>query len=159
VTFSWSSTSTRTFLVLPAVALAEAAAARRRPRLRWLPLLPWGYLQYRLGGRYRSARGGGGPGMGSPPERLVTTGVYALTRNPMYLGHLVFLTGLSLTTRSRLAAAATLALLPWFDARAARDEQALAALFGEEYARYCESVPRWLARTRGSRAVRPPPAS
>jgi protein-S-isoprenylcysteine O-methyltransferase Ste14 len=126
VTVSLSSTSTRTFLVLPAVALAEAAVVRRRPRLRWLPLLHWGYLQYRLGGRYRSARTGGGPGMGTPPERLVTTGVYALTRNPMYLGHLVFLTGLALTTRS---------------------------------ARYRESVPRWLARTRGSRAVRPPPAS
>jgi hypothetical protein len=142
---SLSSTSTRTFLALPAVAVAESLLARRRPRLAFVALLPWGYLQYRLCGRYRTAHGGGGPGMSRPPERVVTTGPYAVTRNPMYLGHVVFLTGLALTTRSRVVAAATVALLPWFDARAREDEERLVDLFGEQYERYRDDVPRWVS--------------
>ena len=55
----------------------------------------WGYLQYRLCGKYRTTRGGGGPSPEVPAERLVSTGLYAYTRNPMYLGHLFGLSGLS----------------------------------------------------------------
>src|SRR5256885_7577726 len=36
----------------------------------YLPVMIWGYLQYRLCGRYRIALGGGGPGLsGAPPDR------------------------------------------------------------------------------------------
>jgi steroid 5-alpha reductase family enzyme len=62
----------------------------------------WGYLQYRLCGQYRGKRSGGGPGPEVPPERLVSSGIYAYTRNPMYLGHIIFLIGLTLTLRSWL---------------------------------------------------------
>ncbi len=143
MTFSLRSTSTRTFLALPAVALVESALSRRRPHLAYLGLMPWGYLQYRLCGDYRTRRGGGGPGMSSPPQRLVTTGPYALSRNPMYLGHIVFLAGLTLVTRSRVVALSTVAVLPWFDKRARDDEQRLLEQLGPEYARYREAVPRW----------------
>lgn len=142
---SLRSTSTRTFIVLPAVAAVEGLVTRRRPRPAFLALLPWGYLQYRLCGEYRTRRGKGGPGMSSPPERIVTTGPYAVTRNPMYLGHVIFLTGLTLVTRSRVVGMITLLLLPWFDARAREDEARLEELFGVEYARYRDSVPRWLS--------------
>lgn len=152
---SLSSTSTRTFLALPALALAETARTHRRPRPRYLPLMAWGYLQYRLAGSYRTRHGGGGPGMKHPPDQIVDTGVYGLTRNPMYLGHLIFLTGLTLTTRSRAAGIATLALIPWFDAHAASDEGQLLDLFGEEYAAYRDAVPRWLPSPFGNLRPRP----
>lgn len=139
------STSTRTFAALPAVVLAEQALARRRLHLRWAPVMAWGYLQYRLSGAYRIARAGGPPGMSQGrPERLVTTGVYARTRNPMYLGHLVFLTGLTLVTRSPVALATTAALVPWFDERARRDHERLIEIFGSPYEEYARRVPRWL---------------
>jgi protein-S-isoprenylcysteine O-methyltransferase Ste14 len=129
--------------VLPIVAATEAALRRTHPRPGYLPLLAWGYLQYRWCGTYRS-RGGGGPGMSVPPERLVTTGPYALTRNPMYLGHLVFAAGVAAVTHSR-AATLTAAVLPWwFDRRVRRDERRMAELFGAEYAGYCSRVPRWV---------------
>ena len=142
---SLRSTSTRTFLAIPAVVLAEQALARRPVRPRWAGLMVWGYLQYRLAGRSRLARAGGPPGMSQGmPERLVTTGVYACTRNPMYLGHLIFLTGLTLATRSPVALATTAGLAHWFDERARRDTARLDARFGPPYRQYAQRVPRWL---------------
>ncbi|MGH3315726.1 MAG: methyltransferase family protein [Nocardioidaceae bacterium] len=80
------------------------------------------------------------------PDQLITTGPYGMTRNPMYLGHLVFLAGLALSTRSPLAVAAALVHAPWFDARVRRDEQRLRRRFGAGYDDYCKSVPRWIPR-------------
>jgi protein-S-isoprenylcysteine O-methyltransferase Ste14 len=139
------STPTRTFAALPAVVLAEQALFRRPLHLRWTPVLLWGWLQYRLSGRYRIARAGGPPGLSQGrPDRLVTTGVYAYTRNPMYMGHLVFLTGLTLLTRSPVALAATAGLTHWFDERARTDHRRLTTIFGEPYEEYAGRVPRWL---------------
>lgn len=140
------STSTRNFIAVPLVVLAEQAASRRRVHLRWALPAAAGYLQYRWCGRYRTARGGGGPGMSNPPDALVTTGPYALTRNPMYLGHLLFLASLTAATRSPLALAYASWSVAWFDHRAADDEARLTTRFGEEYRRYCEQVPRWVGR-------------
>lgn len=153
---SLSSTSTRTFVMWPAVVAIEQALTRRRLRPGWLPLLAWGYLQYRCSGDYRARVGGGGPGMSNPPERVVSSGVYAWTRNPMYLGHQVFLAGLALTTRSPLAAAVFVGHIPWFNARAAEDERGLEALFDADYIGYRERVPRWLpGLRRRQKMVRP----
>jgi len=110
----------------------------------FLPLLVWGYLQYRLVGKYRIARGGGGPGMDAPPERLVATGPFAHCRNPMYLGHIIFLLGLTLSLQSVLAAIITVATAVWFQSRVRRDEKRLAQRFGQPYLDYCARVKRWI---------------
>jgi protein-S-isoprenylcysteine O-methyltransferase Ste14 len=141
------STSFRTFLLYPAVVVGwELALNRGSLDLQpwFLPLLAWGYLQYRLIGAYRLRLGGGGPGMDTPPERLVTGGPFAWCRNPMYLGHLIFLLGLALSLRSALAAAMTLATAIWFQLRVQRDEKRLAQRFGQPYLDYRARVKRWL---------------
>lgn len=141
----FTSTSRRNFVLTPAVVTVVQLAQRRPVDLRWTPLLAAGYLLYDKAGDYRTARGGGGPGQsGPPPERIVDTGPYAITRNPMYLGHLVFLLGLALTTRSPLAVATLAVNVPWFDRHARRDEERLTELFGEAYTAYRDRVPRWL---------------
>jgi protein-S-isoprenylcysteine O-methyltransferase Ste14 len=104
----------------------------------------WGYFQYRLCGRYRSKHGGGGPGLETPPERLVSTGPYAFSRNPMYLGHIIFLLGLTLTLKSPFAAVITAATAVWFHLRVLGDERRLAERLGQPYLEYRARVKRWL---------------
>jgi protein-S-isoprenylcysteine O-methyltransferase Ste14 len=110
----------------------------------FLPLMLWGYIQYRWCGRYRVKHGGGGPGLDKPPQRLVSSGVYAYCRNPMYLSLIIFLTGLTLTLNSWLAALITIANAVWFHTRVLIDEKKLAVSLGPPYIRYTESVKRWV---------------
>ena len=141
-----ASTPNRTFVLYPVCVVAVELLVYRRLDISWWasPLLPWGYLQYRLTGRYRRATGGGGPGLEIPPERIVDTGLYHYTRNPMYLGHLVFMLGLALTFRSWLALAILVVNAIWFDQRVRSDEARLEARFGDAYRDYKARVKRWI---------------
>ena len=140
------STSNRTFILWPLLLLAlQALFDGGWPRLNLgaLPLLVWGYGQYRWVGAMRTERGGGGPGLSNPPLRLVTTGPYAWTRNPMYLGHLIFFAGLALLL-SGPAWLVFAAHALWFDRRVREDEDGLLVLFGEPYRDYQRRVKRWI---------------
>ena len=140
-------TSNRTFIAWPvALLLVEAALQQGVPDVNpWgLPLLAWGYLQYKLVGLYRTRLGGGGPGVSVPPERIVEQGPYRWVRNPMYLGHLIFLAGLAVALRSWIALAVFALHAPWFDRRVREDEARLRQLFGAEYDGYRARVKRWI---------------
>ena len=142
-----SRTPVRTFVLYPIItALWEFMINGRVLELYpfYAPLMIWGYLQYRLSGRYRRQHGGGGPGLETPPEDLVTSGPYAYTRNPMYLGHLIFLIGLTLTLKSWLAAMITAGVAIWFHRRVLDDEQKLRESLGQAYVDYMDSVKRWI---------------
>jgi hypothetical protein len=143
----FSRTPVRTFLLYPLLTLIfELIVHSGRIQINpwFLPLMIWGYLQYRLCGNYRTARGGGGPGPEIPPERLVSSGLYAYTRNPMYLGHIIFLIGLTLTLQSWLAALITIAVAIWFHLRVLADERKLSVELGPPYVAYTKSVKRWV---------------
>ena len=145
-----SSTSTRTFVIWPLVVAAEQALSRRRAHAAGLPLLAAGYAAYKLAGAYRVPRAGGPPGMSQGmPDRLVEDGPYRYTRNPMYGGHLLFLAGLAVTTRSPVAAGLLGWHVKWFADRVAKDERRLQERFGEAYEKYRERTPRWSPRPNG----------
>jgi protein-S-isoprenylcysteine O-methyltransferase Ste14 len=84
------------------------------------------------------------------PEKasaLVTTGPYAITRNPMYAG----LTGLLLSNAVRKGSLASLLPVAAFVAVMDRvqipsEEAALVQRFGRAYDEYRAAVPRWLDR-------------
>jgi hypothetical protein len=141
------STSRRTFVLYPLVIIALEFALRGSEFVidwRGLPLLAWGYLQYRLVGKYRLHLGGGGPGLDTPPDRIVVQGPYRFLRNPMYLGHLIFMAGLSISFHSWLAAVLLLVHIPWFHARVLKDEAHLEQRFGAPYLEYKARVKRWI---------------
>jgi protein-S-isoprenylcysteine O-methyltransferase Ste14 len=76
---------------------------------------------------------------------LVVSGVYALTRNPMYLGFLLVLVGLAIFLSNALA----FLLLPVFifymnRFQIAPEERALTSRFGQEFVAYKSRVRRWL---------------
>ena len=144
---SLRSTPVRTFFLYPLAVIGWEALLNDGPPLIlpwYLPMLAWGYLQYRMAGEYRIRRGGGGPGMDMPPERLVTSGPFAWCRNPMYLGHIIFLVGLALALQSLLAALLTVATAVWFHFRVQRDERRLSERFGQPYHDYSQRVRRWI---------------
>ncbi|MCQ4348859.1 isoprenylcysteine carboxylmethyltransferase family protein [Pseudomonas stutzeri] len=77
--------------------------------------------------------------------RLVTSGVFALSRNPIYLGDALILAALALGLGNWL----NFLLLPAFVGLIGRfqiapEERALQRLFGDEYRAYCARVRRWL---------------
>jgi len=137
----------RTFVLYPLVVLVwELFLNRGSLQIEplFLFLMIWGYLQYRLCGLYRIKHGGGGPGLDTPPERLVVTGPFAYTRNPMYLGHIIFLIGLTLALKSLLGALMTVVVASWFHYRVLGDEEKLAQQLGQPYIAYTASVKRWI---------------
>jgi protein-S-isoprenylcysteine O-methyltransferase Ste14 len=140
-------TPARTFVLYPLGVIAFELVVRRG-HLVIVPwgalLLAWGYLQYRLTGHHRVHCGGGGPGITVPPEHLVTDGVYAYTRNPMYLGHLIFMLRLAVTFWSWLALILLAANALWFHRRVLDDETRLRERFGMQYADYQARVKRWI---------------
>ncbi len=76
---------------------------------------------------------------------LVTSGFYAHSRNPMYVGLLVCLLGVTLLLRSLTP----LLVLPLFVVvvtvfQIIPEEKALSKIFGEEFKHYKENVQRWL---------------
>jgi protein-S-isoprenylcysteine O-methyltransferase Ste14 len=84
-------------------------------------------------------------------SRLITTGVYALTRNPMYLGLLLTLGGWACL----LGSASPFALLVLFvwtitTMQILPEEKAMAERFGDAFTAYSNRVGRWIG-WRGGR--------
>jgi protein-S-isoprenylcysteine O-methyltransferase Ste14 len=76
---------------------------------------------------------------------LVVSGMYRLTRNPIYLGDLLLLLGWAVFLESPLALAMTPLFVLYIDRLQIRpEERALSELFGERYDEYRARVRRWL---------------
>jgi protein-S-isoprenylcysteine O-methyltransferase Ste14 len=85
---------------------------------------------------------------------LVTGGIFAHCRNPMYLGNLLLVLGyLTLAGNPFGLLAGAAFFLFAYGAIIAAEEGYLRGRFGEEYRAYCARVPRLLPRLRGLRAT------
>jgi len=78
-------------------------------------------------------------------HRLVTSGPFAVVRHPMYVGGQMAEMGALLMFRT-WAILAVAANIPILFLRAKREEEALAAEFGDQWAEYRQRVPFWVPR-------------
>ena len=82
------------------------------------------------------------------PEKatsLVSSGVYRLTRNPMYVGMLLLLMAWAIYLNSPWALLGPLAFVLYMNRfQIGPEEQALEALFGDDFLDYKRRVRRWL---------------
>ena len=80
-----------------------------------------------------------------PASKLITSGIYGLSRNPIYIGLIAGLLGLALFLDS-LWLLLTVPLVAFALDRGVilREETYLEEKFGEDYQRYKEKVRRWL---------------
>jgi len=148
-------------LLVPPPVIAATTALLMWALHRWVPLAQWiaeprhvlGLLVF-AGGvaldlhavlQFRRARTTIDPVHPARAATLVSSGVFALTRNPMYVGLALQLLGWAvwLGTASCLIGPPLFVALITFGQIAA-EERVLAERFGEAYRAYREAVPRWI---------------
>jgi len=109
-------------------------------------LLALGSLGFQLASLYqmgRSWRIGIDPGSDQP---LVTTGVFGISRNPIYIALDGIAVATFLMTGSPFFLVTGAVVVAAIHVQIRREEAYLAAAFGEAYARYRARVPRYLGR-------------
>lgn len=80
-----------------------------------------------------------------PASRLVTSGIYRWTRNPMYLGLALIYAGVAILFDSLLALLLLIVVVAVIQTYAiAREEAYLDRTFGDEYRAYKSRVRRWI---------------
>ena len=142
-------------VLLLVLALAMWFAAMPLPSLAFT--LPWRHglavtvsgvgILFLLAGGYafQKAKTTFNPMKPDAASSVVTSGIYRVSRNPMYVGFLLALTGWAIWLSHPLP----FLFLPVFVLYMNRfqispEERALSAKFGDEYDRYKHSVRRWL---------------
>lgn len=82
-------------------------------------------------------------------DRLLIGGVFAISRNPIYLGNTLLLIGVAMALPSLWMAAGALLAAALVDRLAIRrEERHLATRFGPAYVDYARRVPRWIGPHR-----------
>jgi protein-S-isoprenylcysteine O-methyltransferase Ste14 len=99
--------------------------------------------------RRELARHGQPTDPGRPTSLLVTTGVFAYSRNPLYLGGICIVAGIALVFNLPWVLVLLLpALVGCHAVLVVPEERYLTATFGDEYRTYAATVHRWIGRTR-----------
>jgi protein-S-isoprenylcysteine O-methyltransferase Ste14 len=81
----------------------------------------------------------------SRASSLVTTGIFRISRNPIYLGDLLVLAALAVWLGNAVSALLLVPFVAYINRfQIIPEERALTKLFGQSYAAYCSKVRRWL---------------
>ncbi|GGD87425.1 hypothetical protein GCM10011390_02690 [Aureimonas endophytica] len=78
------------------------------------------------------------------PDALVTTGLFGLSRNPVFLGMLAMAAGLAVAVPSPAVVACALAFWIACEVQVRDEERFLERSFGPSYAAYRSAVRRWI---------------
>jgi len=78
------------------------------------------------------------------PDRLITTGSFAISRNPIYVAFAIILLGQFLIFPNFILLIYLVAAVWLFHRQVLREEAFLKQHYGQEYAAYCRRVRRYL---------------
>lgn len=115
----------------------------------WMEFIGWGVVVFGLGvafgGLRQLIRAHTSPDPRAPTTSVVTTGVYRITRNPIYLGYFCMTLGVPLIFGNvwGLVAAPIQAYL-FNRLIITREESYLSGKFGQDYLDYTSKVRRWM---------------
>jgi protein-S-isoprenylcysteine O-methyltransferase Ste14 len=84
---------------------------------------------------------------------LVDGGMFAHSRNPLYVGNLLIVLGLAIVHHGWGMYLVAAAFVWIYSAVVAAEEEYLRGRFGEAYDDYCRRVPRWIPTLRGMGAT------
>jgi protein-S-isoprenylcysteine O-methyltransferase Ste14 len=90
----------------------------------------------------------------SPKDKVITKGVYSISRNPMYIGLILMQVGLAIICSSWLYLLLTVVLLILLNENLSAEERYCLYRYGDSYREYRNKTPRWIgipkAGTRSS---------
>lgn len=81
--------------------------------------------------------------MTTPPDQLITKGLYHFSRHPMYLATFFICLGTGFATGSWLFILITIIMVLCFHKEALLEERYCLDQYGNDYLKYMNSVPRW----------------
>lgn len=94
---------------------------------------------------FRRARTTVNPMKPTSASTLVTSGIYRLTRNPMYVGDVLILLAVVVFFSHPYGVAGVVLFIAWMNfLQIPAEERALRERFGAAYEAYCARVRRWL---------------
>lgn len=103
-----------------------------------LALFIYCFMLFRLSGK-------GTPVPTRPPQKLVANGLFAYSRNPIYISHFLILTGIGLFLGILTIIGYTIIYIICIDFYIKRfEEPELKRRFGDQYINYCKKTPRWI---------------
>jgi len=80
----------------------------------------------------------------TPVDKLVTTGVYRISRNPMYLGMFLIYFGIGISCMSWLFLLFTMLFVILSNILVNTEERFCLKTYGESYRKYLNRTPRWI---------------
>jgi protein-S-isoprenylcysteine O-methyltransferase Ste14 len=80
----------------------------------------------------------------SPRDKVITKGLYGVSRNPMYIGLLIMQIGLGITCSSWLYLLLAVVLLILLNANLSGEERYCLYRYGDAYREYMDKTPRWI---------------
>jgi len=78
------------------------------------------------------------------PDQLVTAGIFSVSRNPIYVGAALILTGEFLAFPNWIPLAYLVGGLALFHRQVLREEEFMRGHYGQEYLQYCQRVRRYV---------------
>jgi protein-S-isoprenylcysteine O-methyltransferase Ste14 len=80
----------------------------------------------------------------SPKDKVITTGLYSFSRNPMAIGMLLMQIGLAITCSSWLYLLLVMVLMILLHANSSAEERFCLYRYGGDYQKYMNRTPRWI---------------